>query len=893
MSVSDGQPVNAAVTNAAFISRTTDSNTVAQVDLQRPASGADVIDVQQTINDEKAKVSQNQADIAQNQADIASNSSAITTLDNEKIDKVNPSTDESVPRHDGASGDLQDSGVLIDDSNNVTIPGNLTVNGTTTTLNTQTVDSEDANITVNKNGNQATADSEVSGITVEMSDATDARFGYDSTLSSRFKAGEVGSESEIITSAATQVLTSKDYDGGTASDTSRITLPSDTKANLDALTRKEGTLVYATDDDLVYYDDGTTLIAVGSGAGGSGSGRINFLDEDVSTFETGDGSVLFNDSPSYVDGQGGTLTGNLSKNLTTGANIVGAQSLQIVKSLGDASGDGVSLDSNTIDSNFRGRRQFIEFEYDFDNPQYTSGDFSVKAYDLTNLQELTIVGDTSIPRSKGRFSGEVLTDESTLSIRISLYLETDNSSGTNYFGVIDNVIFTIDQSAPSAIVTPRQSYSPVFTNLTVGNGVDEFYFWREGQHLRIHGAFDFGSTSSVTGNITMSIPSGLLIDGSVVPDPDGSNTFYMAGFAIGQDGGAPVHMGAVNIIDQTTFRMAGDDGAQSWNATTPFTWANGDRFTVDVTLPIEDWDSGTLISTTDQHLKTSRTSAVTTGPQSFSTGVTTTVDWTSVDFETTGGSFDLVNDEYVAGRRQKVYAHAQIALTGMVGGTGDVQLFFEDQNTTIRGFTRNGISANTESFSVQAVLDLSEGDRIKVRLNQANGGSRNISASSGVNYFQIFEIPDLSSFSLFSEQEALEAELVNLYSVSAADTWEDVTAMSIPLSPGRYRVKHHSFVQAFSSGSTTVYGQTRIALTNAGGLDDTMGSIFSQVTANDFVGAQVSGETIITIASPDTLKLQARRGNIASSGVNILGTTAVSASVTDPDGITKLIAEKL
>ena len=88
-----------------------------------------------------------------------------------------------------------------------TITGDLTVNGTTTTVNTETLDVEDPNIGVNRGGNQATADSAVSGVTVQMSDATDARIGYDSTLTSKFKAGESGSESEILTQGTAQTIT--------------------------------------------------------------------------------------------------------------------------------------------------------------------------------------------------------------------------------------------------------------------------------------------------------------------------------------------------------------------------------------------------------------------------------------------------------------------------------------------------------------------------------------------------------------------------------------------------------------------------------------------------------------------------------------------------------------
>ena len=108
-----------------------------------------------------------------------------------------------------ASGQAIETSVQIDGSGNVIIPGDLTVNGTTTTINTATLDVTDANITVNNGGNQASADSADAGITVEMSDATDAAIGYDSTLASKFAIGEVGALAEIASVSHTQTLTNK------------------------------------------------------------------------------------------------------------------------------------------------------------------------------------------------------------------------------------------------------------------------------------------------------------------------------------------------------------------------------------------------------------------------------------------------------------------------------------------------------------------------------------------------------------------------------------------------------------------------------------------------------------------------------------------------------------
>ena len=88
------------------------------------------------------------------------------------------------------------------------IIGDLRVSGTQTTVDTATMDVTDANISVNVGGDQTTANANEAGLTVEMSDATDAQIGYDSSLPAKFKVGEVGSESEVVTTGHAQTINS-------------------------------------------------------------------------------------------------------------------------------------------------------------------------------------------------------------------------------------------------------------------------------------------------------------------------------------------------------------------------------------------------------------------------------------------------------------------------------------------------------------------------------------------------------------------------------------------------------------------------------------------------------------------------------------------------------------
>lgn len=88
----------------------------------------------------------------------------------------------------------------------VQIPGNLTVSGTTTTLNTDVLDVEDKNITINKGGTDAT--SAGAGLTVDRTGIKGSLV-YDNAAASKFKVGNLGSEVEIADISSAQALTNK------------------------------------------------------------------------------------------------------------------------------------------------------------------------------------------------------------------------------------------------------------------------------------------------------------------------------------------------------------------------------------------------------------------------------------------------------------------------------------------------------------------------------------------------------------------------------------------------------------------------------------------------------------------------------------------------------------
>jgi hypothetical protein len=154
---------------------------------------------------------------------------------------------------------------------NLIIDGNLTVSGTTITANTTNMEVEDANISVNKGGNQATANASKAGIKVEMSDATHAQIGYDSSKSSKFVIGEVGSEVEVVSVSHTQTLSNKTLTSPTVNSPSIVTpsrsdVKQDTYANLAtyAATASNGQKCFGTDDKTYYNVVDGALVEEGS-----------------------------------------------------------------------------------------------------------------------------------------------------------------------------------------------------------------------------------------------------------------------------------------------------------------------------------------------------------------------------------------------------------------------------------------------------------------------------------------------------------------------------------------------------------------------------------------------------------------------------------------------------
>ena len=268
-----------------------------------------------------------------------------------------------------------------------------------------------------------------------------------------------GATGEVVGTTNSQTLTNKtltsptintptvsggDIDGGTASNTNRLTLPKDTKANLDGLTRKQGTLVYASDTDTVYSDDGTQLNLI---AGGGGAGSLDsWLNEDFETTLAAD----FSTGNSATFQGGGTLDGVLSDETTS--PISGTSSLKYVAG---ASSLNDYFSSPVIDVDFKQQDNDSGFTFYFT----WGGTTTIEAvvWDETNSSKLNSVLDTiGTADNATRYSATFYPPSTCIQVRYGFHILEAPTNGDIL--IVDDVEFSTNPFTYKDIVETQTSF---------------------------------------------------------------------------------------------------------------------------------------------------------------------------------------------------------------------------------------------------------------------------------------------------------------------------------------------------------------------------------------------------------------------------------------------------
>lgn len=118
------------------------------------------------------------------------------------------------------------------------------------------------------------------------------------------------------------------------------------------------------------------------------------------------------------------------------------------------------------------------------------------------------------------------------------------------------------------------SYTPTWTNLTVGNGVNSFFYKQINKTVFIRGRFDFGSTSSISGAVNLTLPVA----------KTGSNAISLT--AMLGDASGNAHVGRALFVSNTEIRIFAINASATYaylsdlSSTIPFTWTTTDYITI-------------------------------------------------------------------------------------------------------------------------------------------------------------------------------------------------------------------------------------------------------------------------------------------------------------------------
>lgn len=121
------------------------------------------------------------------------------------------------------------------------------------------------------------------------------------------------------------------------------------------------------------------------------------------------------------------------------------------------------------------------------------------------------------------------------------------------------------------------SFTPTFVNITAGNGTTLGAYCRVNNWVHCYGSFVMGTTSAVTGGITINLP----INGNADMSSQGQN-YGLVSFVQNATGtvfaGVARYNGSVSTVTASVQNAAGAYlQNQNANATVPMTWTTNDR----------------------------------------------------------------------------------------------------------------------------------------------------------------------------------------------------------------------------------------------------------------------------------------------------------------------------
>lgn len=522
---------------------------------------------------------------------------------------------------------------------------------------------------------------------------------------------------------------------------------------------------FKSDGKLYKLNSGGVETEIGSGSGGAGTNdkREYISNGKAETDATGWSTYADAAATSPVDGTGGSPNVTVARTTTSSEIIRETASFKLAKDAANRQGQGVSYDFTVDPHDYKASRAVvISFDYKT-TANYASDDIIVSVYDkdaATLLPCYPSNGTDSTGKVKAATNGTRFlctffpTTITSDDYRLIFHVATTNA--TAYDFIFDAVHAGPDSPIPGALMVDlgTQAWTDNQTNATTSVRVQ-----REGSYVYITGEITW--TGAGSSNLQITIPTEYTGDAGIY-NFAGGTIHYPVGIAMMQDTSAGAYRhGEVNLVSNVNLlNIYLYDSSGTYanltnpDATTPWTWASGDKVTFHAKWRVSNWAATTAVSSAEATFSTIKVRYETAAGQSIPNNSATIVDFgTKIkdDYNavTTGSSW-----KFTASKSGQVFVNASALFTASSAwAANEYMRLFVYKNGVAQPYLCTKVAeSSTASLNLgcngSMTVSMSAGDYIDVRAIQTSGGSLALASDNNANYVDIFFLPDFSTFGI-------------------------------------------------------------------------------------------------------------------------------------------------